>query len=127
MAIDSPVYVAAGLTCLLGKIRSYESLGPLTHRSGIPAPFITHEQCVDVETDIPLTQANATQLVKRAADFRRRYDQLAWNILKLMNSDPGGRCYGHLDWALLDRREWAGGPTRADDGCPHVQNAQPGY
>lgn len=66
-------------------------------------------------------------MLNRAADFKRRYDQLAWNILKLMNRDPDGRMYGRLDWALIDRRESAGGPTRPDDGCPHVQDAQPGY
>lgn len=67
----------------------------------------------------------------RVADFRRRYDQLSWNILKLMNSDPDpeARLSGHLDWALVDRREWAGGPPRGDDGCPHMpqNNANPGW
>eukprot|EP00752_Nemacystus_decipiens_P012338 g10938.t1 len=58
------------------------------------------------------------QMLNRAADFRRRYDQLAWNILKLMNGDPGGKLEGLLDWALQDRRDLAGGPTRPDDGCP---------
>lgn len=66
-------------------------------------------------------------LLNRAADFKRRYDQLAWNILKLMNDDPDGKLYNRLDWALLDRREVLGGPTRAADGCPHAPNMQPGY
>lgn len=54
MVIGRPVYQAAGLTCLLGKIRNYERLGPLTHHNGIPAPFIRPEHCVDVETEQPL-------------------------------------------------------------------------
>lgn len=69
-------------------------------------------------------------IINRAADFKRRYDQLAWNILKLMHSDPHGKLYGRLDWALTDRREGAAGPPRADDGCPDVTampNVQPGY
>ncbi len=66
-------------------------------------------------------------MLKRAADFRRRYDQLAWNILKLMDTDPGGKMHGRLGWALKDRRETAGGPTRRDDGCPHVPHTDPGY
>lgn len=54
MTIGSEVYQSAGLTCLLAKIRSYESLGPLTHYSGVPAPFIRAEHCVNVETGLPL-------------------------------------------------------------------------
>lgn len=54
MTIDRGVYTAAGLTCLMAKIRSYESLGPLTHNSGVPAPFIMEEHCVNVETGLPL-------------------------------------------------------------------------
>lgn len=57
MTIGSPVYQAAGLTCLLGKIRNYERLGPLTHHSGVPAPFIKAEHCVNAETGLPLPQA----------------------------------------------------------------------
>lgn len=64
----------------------------------------------------------------RAADFKRRYDQLTWNILKLMNCDPDGKLYGRLDWALKDRRDLVGGPTRPDDGCPHAGgDVMPGY
>jgi len=67
-------------------------------------------------------------MLMRAADFKRRYDQLTWNILKLMNSDPGGKLEGRLDWALLDRRDLAGGPTRPNDGYPRApQGVTPGY
>lgn len=66
-------------------------------------------------------------MLTRATDFKRRYDQLAWNILKLMNSDPGGKLFGRLDWALVDRRNAAGGPTRPDDELPDFSIAQPGY
>lgn len=57
MTIGREVYQAARLTCLLAKIRTYESLGPLTHYTGVPAPFIGREQCVDVQTGNPLSQA----------------------------------------------------------------------
>ena len=66
-------------------------------------------------------------MLHRAADFKRRYDQLAFNILKLMNGDPGGKLYHRLDWALVDHRDTAGGPTSPNDGCPHSPYAPPGY
>jgi len=50
MTIGSEIYAAAGLTCLLAKIRSYGNLGPLTHHSVVPAPFIGQEHCINVET-----------------------------------------------------------------------------
>lgn len=54
LTVDNKVYKAAGITCLLGKIRNYESLGPLTHISGVPAPFIESQHCVNAETGLPL-------------------------------------------------------------------------
>ncbi len=54
LTIEKNVYVAAGLTCLLGKIRNYESLGAITHMSGVPAPFIETQHCVKAETGLPL-------------------------------------------------------------------------
>lgn len=57
LTVENNVYVAAGLTCLLAKIRHYESLGALTHMSGLPAPFIEPQHCVNVETGLALPPA----------------------------------------------------------------------
>lgn len=56
MTLGNEVYKAANLTCLLGKFRAYEKLGPLTHYYGVPAPFIEAEHCVDLETNKKLDE-----------------------------------------------------------------------
>eukprot|EP00953_Heterococcus_sp_UTEX-ZZ885_P022298 12343-Heterococcus_DN1.PRE.3 len=108
----------------LAKLRDCYGVGPVSQKYGVPVPFLTNEHLQYRLDGTKRRPADRLRLSLRVQDFKKMYDQLAWNVFALASRDPGTPWYGRLDFALSDQRAHNGGGPCDAAQDPELLNAQ---